>query len=291
MNIDSIKNYPTGVLVKQKPMYGLENRQKSTSADLCDKKSVNRGYFSGSFTGLNGAAAKNSIGKNISKFAAKSFDKMLGLCDEHTVIAQNLVALVLAAGFRPIAIMSLPGKKDKDDKIYASGHSIASGLIGFGFSSIVMFPLGKAVKKTKGVIKNAADAIELLKTNPAEYTKEQLDIFNNLKKKFNINNIKDIENVDLIKKFKKTYGVENLTELEHAKSFKLVTKMLDMAPDVFLFGIAKAMLTVALIPPILKYVFGIEKKAKAPQQNPQQIQNNPMDMLKPEITKFVGGLK
>lgn len=291
MNIDSIKNYPTGVLVKQKPMYGLENRQKSTSADLCDKKSVNRGYFSGSFTGLNGAAAKNSIGKNLSKFASSSFDKMLELCNEHTVIAQNLVALILAAGFRPIAIMSLPGKKDKDDKIYASGHSIASGLIGFGFSSIVMYPLGKAVKKTKATIKNAADAIDLLKTNPTEYTKEQLDIFNNLKKKFNINNIKDIENVDLIKKFKKTYGVKNLTELEHAKSFNLVTKMLDMAPDVFLFGIAKAMLTVALIPPILKYVFGIEKKAKAPQQNPQQTQNTPMDMLKPEITKFVGGLK
>lgn len=290
MNIDSIKNYPTGVLVKQKPKYGLENRQKSTSADLCDKKSVNRGYYSGSFTGLNGAAAKSSLGKKFSKFTSKSFDKMLTLCDEHTVIAQNLVALVLAAGFRPIAIMSLPGKKDKDDKIYASGHSIASGLIGFGFSSIVMFPLGKAVKKTKETIKNAADAIELLKTNPQEYTKEQLDIFNKLKKKFNISDIKDIENVDRIKKFKNTYNVKNLTELEHAKSFKLVTKMLDMAPDVFIFGIAKAMLTVALIPPILKYVFGIEKKAKAPQQVPAQ-NNTVPNTLKPEITKFVGGLK
>lgn len=290
MNIDSIKNYPTGVLVKQKPKYGLENRQKSTSADLCDKKSVNRGYYSGSFTGLNGAAAKSSLGKKFSKFVSKSFDKMLTLCDEHTVIAQNLVALVLAAGFRPIAIMSLPGKKDKDDKIYASGHSIASGLIGFGFSSIVMFPLGKAVKKTKETIKNAADAIELLKTNPQEYTKEQLDIFNKLKKKFNISDIKDIENVDRIKKFKNTYNVKNLTELEHAKSFKLVTKMLDMAPDVFIFGIAKAMLTVALIPPILKYVFGIEKKAKAPQQVPAQ-NNTVPNTLKPEITKFVGGLK
>lgn len=290
MNIDSIKNYPTGVLVKQKPKYGLENRQKSTSADLCDKKSVNRGYYSGSFTGLNGAAAKSSLGKKISQFTSKSFNKMLTLCDEHTVIAQNLVALVLAAGFRPIAIMSLPGKKDKDDKIYASGHSIASGLIGFGFSSIVMFPLGKAVKKTKETIKNAADAIELLKTNSQEYSKEQLEIFNKLKKKFNISNIKDIENVERIKKFKETYNVKNLTELEHAKSFKLVTKMLDMAPDVFLFGIAKAMLTVALIPPILKYVFGIEKKAKAPQQ--VSAQNNIIpNTLKPEITKFVGGLK
>ena len=43
-----------------------------------------------------------------------------------------------------------------------------------------------------------------------------------------------------------------------------VSKALNMAPDVFVFGIVKAMLTVALIPPILKYVFGIEKKAKGP---------------------------
>lgn len=292
MNIDSIKNYPTGVLVKQKPKYGLENRQKSTSADLCDKKSVNRGYYGGSFTGLNGAAAKNSLGKRISKFASKSFDKMLTLCSEHTVIAQNLVALVLAAGFRPIAIMSLPGKKDKDDKIYASGHSIASGLIGFGFSTVVMYPLGVAAKKTQNAIKNAADSIELLKTAPKEYTEEQIKIMDKLKKKFNISDIKDIENVELMKKFKNAYNVKSLTELDQAKSFKLVTKMLDMAPDVFLFGVAKAMLTVALIPPILKYVFGIEKKAKAPQQAPAQTQNNTvLNTLKPEITKFVGGLK
>lgn len=295
MNIDSIKNYPTGVLVKQKPKYGLENRQKSTSADLCDKKSVNRGYYGGSFTGLNGAAAKSSLRKKISKFASKSFDKMLELCDDHTVIAQNLVALVLAAGFRPVAIMSLPGK-NKKDKTYASSHSIASGVIGFGFSSIVMYPLGKAVKKTKETIKNAAEAIELLKTKPQEYTKEQLDIFNKLKKKFNISDIKDIENVERIKKFKDVYKVKNLAELEHAKSFKLVTKALDMAPDVFLFGLAKAKLTIILIPPILKYVFHIEKDApkqsekNAPEQKQVQDKNVP-DTLKPDIAKFAGGLK
>ena len=151
------------------------------------------------------------------------------------------------------------------------------------------YTLGCAIAIKKG-IKNAADAIELLKTNPQEYTKEQLDIFNKLKKKFNISDIKDIENVDRIKKFKNTYNVKNLTELEHAKSFKIVTKMLDMAPDVFIFGVAKAMLTVTLIPPILKYVFGIEKKAKAPQQVPAQ-NNTVPNTLKPEITKFVGGLK
>lgn len=289
MNIDSIKNYPTGMLVKHKPMYGLENRQKSTSAELCDKKNVNRGYYSGSFTGLNGAAAGASRG---------FFNKILELCDAHTVIAQNLVALVLAAGLRPVAIMSLPGKKDKEDKIYASGHSIASGLIGFGFSSIVMYPLGKAVKKTTDSIKDAVFAINLLKSKPQElFSQEELLKVNKLKDKYKLSDLKDIENVKIFKKLKETYNVKNLADLEHSKAFKNVTKMLDMAPDVFIFGIAKAMLTVALIPPILKYGFGIEKKKKAaqPQENAQNNTNNtnplPTSMEKPEITKFAGGLK
>ncbi len=289
MNIDSIKNYPTGILVKHKNMYGLENRHKSTSADLCkDSQKVNRGYYSGSFTGLNGAAADASKGL---------FNKILILCNKHTVIAQNLVALVLAAGLRPIAIMSLPGKKDKDDKIYASGHSIASGLIGFGFSSIVMYPLGKAAEKSRNKIREVADAITLLKENATNLTKEQLEKVEKLKNKYQVKDLKDLENHEFFKKMKNIYKVENIVDIENSKAFKNVTKILDMAPDVFIFGVLKAMLTVALIPPILKYGFGIEKKKSTPapavqdaKQTEQQTQIPP-SMEKPEITKFAGGLK
>ncbi len=286
MNIDSIKNYPTGSLVKQKPKYGLENRQKSTSAELYDNKNVNRGYYSGSFTGLNGAAAGAS---------RRTFNKILELCDGHTVIAQNLVALFLAAGLRPIAIMSLPGKKDKEDKIYASGHSIASGLIGFGFSSIVMYPLGKAVKKTTDGIKDAVYAINLLKSKTQDqFTQDEIAKVDKLKNKYKLSDINNLEDVKIFKKLKKTFNVEKLADLEHSNAFKNVTKILDMAPDVFIFGIAKAMLTIALIPPILKYGFGIEKKKPQPQT--QEGQNNntsplPTNMEKPEMTKFAGGLK
>lgn len=256
MNIDSIKNYPSGNnMLRLKPKYGLENRDKSTGVDLCDKKNVNRGYYGGSFTGLNGAAAKVS---------ANALDKILDLCEAHTVIAQNLVALVLASCFRPIAIMSLPGKKNKDDKIYASGHSIASGLIGFGFSCLVMYPLGKAAKKV-------VESTEALKNNPKQF---------------------------LTEKSKKIYGVDDLSKLKDSKSFERVTRILKMAPDVFIFGVLKAMLTVALIPPILKYVFGVEKGKKPVQQVQQQ--SDVKDsipsgfstaMVKPEISKFAGGLK
>lgn len=294
MNTDSIKNYhPTGMLVKQyKPNYGLENRRKSTSADLCDIKNINRGYYSGSFTGTNVAAVAGSMTPKGSKL----LDNILTLCDKHTVIAQNLVALVLAAGLRPIAIMSLPGKKDKEDKIYASGHSMASGLIGFGFSSIVMYPLGIAVEKTKNSIKDVAESLKLLKTEGANLTKEQLEKIEYFKKKYQVSDLKELENHKFFKKFKEIYKVKDLSEFEHSKAFKNVTKMLDMAPDVFIFGVLKAMLTVALIPPILKYVFGIEKKKKPPVEQQAAVNNNtpnniPPTMEKPEIAKFAGGLK
>lgn len=289
MNIDSIKNYPAGTLAKQRHKGMLEYRQKS--AGLCESKSVKNNNYNGSFTGLNVAAVAGSI--NTEK-SATMLDKILTLCDKHTVIAQNLVALFLAAGLRPLAIMSLPGqKKDKDDKIYASGHSIASGLIGFAFSSIVMYPLGRAVEKTKGAVKDANAAIELMKDS-SKLTKEQMEAIDSLKKKYKLNNILDIENVKIFKKLKETYNVKTLGDLEHSKAFKNVTKILDMAPDVFIFGVLKAMLTVALIPPILKYVFGIEKK-KAPQTPKPEVSSNtttpPPAIPKPEIEKFAGGLK
>jgi len=252
MKIDSIKNYPTGIMLKHKPKYGLEDRHKSTGADLCETRNVNRGYYSGSFTGLNGAAAKTSN---------TILDKLNSLCNKHTVIAQNLVALVLAGVFRPVAIMSLPGKKNKKDKQYASGHSIASGLIGFGFASVIMYPLGKAVSKIKDSIKEASK-------NPTKY---------------------------LTEKSKEIYKVANLKDLENSRTFENVTRIIDMAPDVFIFGVLKAMLTIALIPPILKYGFGLEKTKKAEVKQPEtakvETTTVPQIMQKPEITKFAGGLK
>ncbi|MBD5401758.1 hypothetical protein HDR58_02995 [bacterium] len=281
MNIDSIKNYSTGSMLKHKPKYGLENQQKSV--ELCDKN-LNRGYYGGSFTGINVAAAAGSLPPHKDGGA---LDKVLTLCDKHTVIAQNLVALVLAAGFRPIAIMSLPGKKDKEDKIYASGHSIASGLIGFGFSSIVMYPLGEAVSKTKKKITDVARAIELSKKPVADLAKEELDKINNLKEKYGVSDLKELENHPWFKKFKDTFSVKKLEDLESSKAFENVVKTLNMAPDVFIFGVAKAMLTIALIPPILKYVFGIEKGKKKEVQQPNLTSQT---MIKPEMTKFAGGI-
>lgn len=360
MNIDSIKTYPAGSQARYKHRGVRVPSYEEGNTGMCGNKKLNRGYYGGSFTGINMNRAAASISSVTEPLLKDNwFDKLLKLCDKHTVIAQNLVALVLAAGLRPIAIMSLPGKKNKEDKEYASGHSIASGVIGFGFSSIVMYPLGQAVEKTKRNVSEAAvsqllnkDVEAMLKTKEADILdlktryggdtyyelidsirkksgdvsgdlgkvnsyknlKKQLkyidklkefyevktlpELIDKLKAKYNISDLKDLENVPLFQKFKKIYNVENLAKLEQSHAFKMTTKALDMAPDVFIFGLAKAMLTVALIPPILKYGFGVEK-SKKPVTDSKPIESAKeteapsvvFGIQKPEIAKFAGGLK
>lgn len=252
MKIDSIKSYPAG-LTKQKHGNSLEYSGQ-TYAGLCENNnSANIRYYNGSFTG-NGAAGVFS--------KLNLFERILKLCDKHTVIAQNLVALILASTLRPLAIMSLPGDKNREDKMYASGHAIASGLIGFGFSTIVMYPLGQAAKKAKETAKNPQFLIQ--------------DAANGAK--------------SIPEKLKRIYGVNSLEELAHSKAFKNVTKILDMAPDVFLFGILKAVLTIKLIKPILKYCFGLEKKSTQPKEDAYSNIKNDI-ITKPNMDKFAGGIK
>ncbi|MBP3847159.1 hypothetical protein J6I39_05355 [bacterium] len=324
MKVDII-NYP--VLTNQHRLKSVpENSGVSLRGELCKNnyENVNRGYYSGSSVSFGSAA----------KLSSRMLDSLLDACNKHTTIVQNLVALVLALGPRPLAIMSLPGKKDKEDKIYASGHSMASGLIGFGFASIIMYPLGIAADKVK---KNDVDSVlkKIDKSNDvklvtrrlaklakeANIPEEELTAEKILKgtkhlepdflKQFGAFQEKDGKLTRLTAinsefdfgKFYKEYNIVNLTReklkegtkyigknffdnfikydkkgkfLEFNKSadFDKVYKCLNMAPDVFVFGILKAMLTVALIPPILKYVFGLEKgKSKQPPAQPAQVQN------------------
>ena len=314
MKVDYI-NYP--VLTNQHRLKSVpENSGMSLRGELCknNSESVNRGYYSGSSVSFGSAA----------KLSSRMLDNLLDACNNHTTIVQNLVALVLALGPRPLAIMSLPGKKNKEDKIYASGHSMASGLIGFAFSSIIMYPLGKAAEEVKNSdVKLVLERIEksnevklvtrrlkklsqMTEIPPEELTVESIlkdtkHIDSEFLKQFDTIEKNDGELLKLtgikqgidFEKIYQDYNIANLTreklkegtkyigkkffdnfieydeggkfkKFNKAADFDKVYKCLNMAPDVLIFGILKAMLTVALIPPILKYVFGIEKSK--PQQ-------------------------
>ena len=293
-------------LIRQnKPKYGLEHSH-GHSESMCNSadKNVNRGYYSGSFTGREKAAAG---------FWFRTIDKLIDGCNDHTVIVQNLVALGLAAGPRPLAILTLPGKKNWEDKVMAACHAIASAVVGFVFASIVMYPLGEAAKRIYNPRKKTGDAV-IVQNKFKEITDRMLD---NILPKLGITKEQYLKNpqiidqakyekfanefleglkvkdVDLLqdtkvigKKFLKLFGEfkeGQLVKINNKLNIDRVIKALNMAPDTFVFGVLKAMLTIALIPPIMKYLFGMGKEE--PKQTAPSTSQNVGDSVK------VGGAK
>lgn len=257
--------------------------------ESADKQSVNRGYNGGSFTSREKAAAG---------FWFRMLDKIIDGCNDHTVIVQNFVALGLAAGPRPLAIISLPGKKNWVDKVMAACQGIASGVVGFLFASLVMYPLGEAAKRIYNPRQKTGDAViiqdrfEAIKTQVLDAALKQLGISKEeylknpdiLKdKQQEVKALKEealkklkVSADDLLKdtkivgkKFLKLFGEfdgDKLVKINGKLNIDRVIKALNMAPDVFIFGILKAMLTIALIPPIMEHVFGM-KNEKASQKS------------------------
>lgn len=234
----------------------LSNYRGKKSADICD-----RGYsanYCGSFTGKSEAAT--SFLDRILK--SKWFNALTPYTDLHNISASALAGLVMAGVMRPATIMSLPGKKDKEDKIYASGHAMASGIMGFLVSTAVTSPFDESIRK----------------------------VFD--EKKFGRGKFKEID--EKIAKLQAEEEANTITEVAR-KELKTLTHrrsalntFVKNIPD-WVIGVPRAMLTIALIPPILKYVFGLEKKKKSAPQQEQVAQAPKLDFIEKDVFKTVKG--
>lgn len=156
---------------------------------------------------------------------SNSLKKVLDFAINQQLVFDATFALLLTCILRPASIIAFPSKKNKDDLKYASAHSIASGVIGFAISTAIFTPI------TEGINKFCNEK------NIKNYLKET-------------------------KTFAKTgthYLLDNSTD-EAKNTIKNAGTYLGRLPDI-ITSIPKGILTIALIPPILKYVFGISKKS------------------------------
>jgi len=236
---------------------------------LCDETRGYNAEYCGSFTGKSEAATTflDRILKSswFGRFAQYSHD--------HNISTSALIALVLAGVMRPATCMALPGKKDKEDKIYASGHAMASGIIGFLVSTAITSPFDESIKKVFNPKKNFAKG----------KFKEMCDKINSLEAQKTAKTITDEARAELKALTKRKAALETL---------------MHNAPD-WIIGIPRAILTIALIPPILKYVFGIEKKKKPavaeniqPTEQKIDIIKTNQDLIeKPVFSAFKGGVQ
>lgn len=252
----------------------------------------NRGYsanYDGSFTGKSEAAV--NVAKKSGIFTKKWFNKFLTYTNDHNVATSALVALGLAGVMRPATILALPGKKDKEDKIYASGHSMASAILGFVASVIVTSPLDGAVKKifgSNGYLKDKdGNIIKDKDGKPRIFSKKLFELAEKEKALEARANARDEAGKIIDKTARAAYKAVK----RHRAALDTLVKNI---PD-FVIAIPRSILTIALIPPILKYVFGVEKKKKPEQTEAPKDTNNmntptKMDFIeKPAFKEFKGG--
>lgn len=234
------------------------NFREKNDAGLYEK---DRGYnvYCGSFTGKSKPAAtvlkKNFFDKIL---ASNWFGKLAKYAEEHNISASALIALVLAGVMRPATILSLPGKEDKDDKIYAAGHAIASGIMGFAVSTAITSPFDESIKKIFDDKKFRREKFKAIDDRIAELTAQK-----------NIGQITEAAKQEL----------KNLT-----KRRETLNTLIKNIPD-WVIGVPRAILTIALIPPILKYVFGVEKKKKS--ASAQNKSANTINITEPPKMDFI----
>ena len=261
MKVSLIQNYSNQKQRIPLPDSTPQEFKEKTSAGLYGKEN-NTGYnvtFSGGLPGKSGAAAK-SLGDRI--LGSKAFDKILTMAEESPIVCNSLFALGLAGILRPATLIAMGGKKDKEDNIYASGHAVSSGIIGFISSIILTTPLNKMVDR----IKNA--------DNPELYLKEKTV------KLLGLDAAKDAKAVKAI--------------MKEGTLFKNMQNIVKLGSGIII-GVPQAMITIALIPPILKYVFGIEKKPKGapvPVMAQSDVANFQKTMhIQKSFQDFTGGMK
>lgn len=168
----------------------------------------------------------------------ESLQGFLNLATGSPAVFSALFAVGLTCFLRPAAIMALPAdKKNKDDKKYAAGHSIASGIIGYIMSLILFDPIAKGIQKVANDPDKFAKKSSYLKDKPAAAAAG-------------------------------TY-------------IKLLPEAILAAP--------RAIVTVALIPVILKYVFGWEKKKPEIKTTALPVAQNPKDRV--VFQNIAGGVK
>lgn len=76
---------------------------------------------------------------------SRFFDKALNIMN-HEVLVQSLISAVVCVAMRPLTIMAIPTKKSKQDNMYASAHSVSSGLVGIASSLLIATPFSKGIK-------------------------------------------------------------------------------------------------------------------------------------------------
>ncbi len=101
---------------------------------------------------------------------SKAFEKVAEFAGKNSATFNAASSLVMAGILRPAAIMALPAKDENEQKNKgnAAAHAIASAVIGFAITSVVMKPISAGLQKVMGNTEKYLPKMhEKMKSNPA----------------------------------------------------------------------------------------------------------------------------
>ncbi|MGN0019138.1 MAG: hypothetical protein ACI37S_08875 [Candidatus Gastranaerophilaceae bacterium] len=123
------------------------------------------------FTGGEQLIEKVASSKFVEKLvSSNSFGKVAEIAGKNPAVFNAASSLIMAGVLRPAAIMALPAKDEQaqKNKGNAAAHAIASGVIGFLITSIVMKPINAGLKELTGnVAKYMPNISKQMTENPA----------------------------------------------------------------------------------------------------------------------------
>lgn len=212
-------------------------------------------------------------------YKSPRFKKWLEDADSNPLLFEATFALGLTCFLRPGAIIALPSdKKNKGDNIYAASHSITSGIVSYLITLVVTSPISKAFDKiaeqVKEQIPSKQSELELaagLRTQEASGSigaikpakpKAQILDDNSYLRNLTIKNVMDDNDSNLLKKI--------VIKTRNSDAASIFIKKL---PEIFI-ALPRAVMTIALIPVVLKYVFGVKKNNPKPDSKMIPVSDN-----------------
>ena len=226
--------YSGGTAVTKDPQAFKERNY----AEMCDKKNT-RGYnvnFSGSLPQATSETAAKILNKTLGEkiLSSNTFGKLLDYAHANPIPCNAFFSLVLAGMLRPATIMALP---DKDGKSKKDKLNAAAHAVSSGVIGFIF---------SSAVMKPFDNAMKKISNDPAKF---------------------------LGKGAEKYLGDLTAKGLNKTAKYRNVEKLMKMGPDIII-GIPRSFITIALIPPILKYVFGIDPKKDVKKEKENVVADN-----------------
>lgn len=219
-------------------------KQNNTVNNL-NKKTAKNINFRGLLSVEQGEKLLKELGKTKANKIAngKYWKKFWKQAKENQTVFDAMFALLITCGLRPAAIFAQSNDHNREKNKKAASHSIASGIIGYGFAVAIFNPIKDGLAKMAG---NASKYMKDASENAPGYMKKMTNWAS----------------------FDKKVLLANSTRLEALKV------LINQGSQAFIAPL-RSLITIAMIPLVDHYILNKVFKSNVPVTTKEELKNDP----------------